>query len=149
MFSRILVPTDGSADAAAALERAIDLAERYGARVDVLHVVNTRSRYLYEPDLTFVDNYLDYCYQRGERVLERARTAVAARRVPVRTAIREGAPSREILEYATGNRIDLIVVGRHGRHRPGERLLGSVTDRVVRSSPAPVLTVRATDPGGE
>ena len=53
-----------------------------------------------------------------------------------------GSPAGEILRYATEQEVDLIVIGTHGRGAIGHMLLGSVTERVVRKAPCPVLTVR-------
>jgi K+-sensing histidine kinase KdpD len=61
--------------------------------------------------------------------------------VPVLTAVESGAPAAEIVRYAERNRIDLIVVGTHGRSGVTRALLGSVAERVVRTAPCPVLTV--------
>jgi nucleotide-binding universal stress UspA family protein len=53
-----------------------------------------------------------------------------------------GAPSSSIVEYADGHGIDLIVMGTHGRGGMSHLLMGSVAERVVRTAPCPVLTVR-------
>jgi nucleotide-binding universal stress UspA family protein len=57
-------------------------------------------------------------------------------------ATRVGSPYTEIVRYAAQHRIDLIVLGTHGRGPLGHLLLGSVAERVVRTAPCPVLTVR-------
>jgi nucleotide-binding universal stress UspA family protein len=60
----------------------------------------------------------------------------------VRIALRTGVPYAEIVELATNERADLVVLGTHGRGGINRALLGSVADRVVRLAPCPVLTVR-------
>lgn len=76
-------------------------------------------------------------------------TAVAEkgdeRDIPVETDVRRGNPHREILDYADEHAVDLVVMGTHGRTGLDRYLLGSVTEKVVRLSNVPVLTVRATD----
>jgi nucleotide-binding universal stress UspA family protein len=62
--------------------------------------------------------------------------------VPVTTEVVTGSPSRQISEYATQKDCDVIVMGTHGRSGVDRWLLGSVAERVVRSSPVPVLTLR-------
>ncbi|MGC4084340.1 MAG: universal stress protein [Vicinamibacterales bacterium] len=56
--------------------------------------------------------------------------------------VRTGAPADEIVNFARGNEIDLIVMGTHGRGLVGHLLMGSVAEKVVRTAPCPVLTVR-------
>ena len=77
----------------------------------------------------------------GEEALA-AVGSVAGDRVPVETAVFEGSPSRKIVRYAEREGCDLIVMGTHGRGGIDRLLLGSVAERVVRSSEVPVLTVR-------
>jgi len=62
--------------------------------------------------------------------------------VPLETTTVEGSPAREIVDHAASIGADLVVMGTHGRSGVDRLLLGSVAERVVRSSPVPVLTVR-------
>jgi nucleotide-binding universal stress UspA family protein len=85
--------------------------------------------------------------QSGENAINRA--ADRARDAGVETVIksvRRGTPHRTVLEYVDDNDIDLVVMGTHGRTGLNRLLLGSVTEKVIRLSPVPVLTVR---PGSE
>jgi nucleotide-binding universal stress UspA family protein len=61
----------------------------------------------------------------------------------VSTVTRASNVAHAITEYANGNPVDLIIVGTHGRGAVSRFLMGSVAERVVRSAPCPVLTVRA------
>ncbi|WP_137285640.1 universal stress protein [Halorussus salinisoli] len=140
MYENVLVPTDGSDSAELAIERGLELAETYGATVHALYVV--------EPVYT-----AEYSGERIINALEdegkRATAAIAAqgdeRCVPVETEVRRGPPHREILDYADVRDVDLVVMGTHGRTSVERYLLGSVTEKVVRLSDVPVLTVRTTD----
>jgi len=60
----------------------------------------------------------------------------------VTTAVREGCPAAEITEYAREEGADMVATGTRGRHGENRFLIGSVAERVVRSCPVPVLTVR-------
>ena len=62
--------------------------------------------------------------------------------IPHRAEVREGTPFYEIIQFAKENDIDLIVMGTHGHSGLAHVLLGSVTEKVVRKAPCPVLTVR-------
>ncbi len=137
MYERILVPTDGSECAAAAEARAVALAEQYGATVYALFVADVRMSPVYGG--TTDDEVRDLLDEDlpTDAVVERCEAAG----VPVETAIRVGVPARAIREYAEEVGADLLVVGTHGRTGLDRLLLGSVSERVVRTSPVPVLVV--------
>lgn len=140
MYDSILVPTDGSDTAQVAVEHAIDHAKRYDAALHTLYVVE-------EPpsDEAASPNVLEALESTGKRAIQDVTDAAEAADVgTVEGSVAEGSPYRAILEYVDRNDIDLVVMGTHGRTGLDRYLLGSVTEKVVRSSPVPVLTV-----GGE
>lgn len=135
MFDDVLIPTDGSECAEMAAEYARDLASRYGATVHALCVADSRT----------LDNapHAERVKEERTELAERTCADVSAADIPVEQAVRTDVPHRAILEYATDREIDLIVMGTHGRTGVERYLLGSVTEKVVRLSDAPVLTVKA------
>jgi nucleotide-binding universal stress UspA family protein len=139
MFDTILVPTDGSECAQAAVGYAAELATRYDARVHALCVADSRT-------LENAPKY-DQIRQEREEVAERTCNDMSVSGVPVEQAVRTGIPHKAILRYATEQDIDLIVMGTHGRTGVERYLLGSVTEKVVRLSDVPVLTVKTEDDG--
>ncbi|QZP36914.1 universal stress protein [Halobaculum magnesiiphilum] len=143
MYDRILVPTDGSTAVEGAIERAIDLAETYDATLHALAVV--------EPVYT-VNEGLGSIYETLEAGARESTDEVAERAaaadVTAVTALRTGVPHREILDYVDDEEIDLVVMGTHGRTGLDRYLLGSVTEKVVRLSDVPVLTVRHREDEG-
>ena len=144
MFKRILVPTDFSAPSDAALDYARGVATRFGASLHLLHVAEDPYRALYSAEV-FVpemeglrDEILgDATGRLNDRLSETDTTALHA---TVDAII--GTPADSIVEYAGGHEIDLIVMGTHGRGGMSHLLMGSVAERVVRTAPCPVLTVR-------
>ncbi|KAB1194574.1 universal stress protein [Haloferax sp. MBLA0076] len=141
MYSHILFPTDGSECADAALDHALDHAEMYDATIHALYVADVREVGHAAPAVS-LGKVRDALHDSGRDVLERvARTARAAG-IDVETTVTEGTPESEILEFADRDDIDLVVMGTHGRSGLDRYLIGSVAERVVRSSPVPVLTVR-------
>ena len=142
---RILVPTDFSPPSASALAMARELATRFGASIHLLHVLE--DPYVagsYAPEVYgYVPAGLRETWQRtAETQLlavfpEREREPFRAKSTVV-----FGSPARTIVEYADSNGFDLIVMGTHGRGGVAHLLLGSVAERVVRTAPCPVLTVR-------
>ncbi len=143
MYDCILAPTDGSEEVEDALRYAFDLARAHDAMVHVLYVVNVAG-YGGLPMETAWDGISDALHAEGDAAVERARS-LAPDDVAVETSVLEGSPSRTIVDHATPDRCDLVVMGTHGRGGIDRLLLGSVTERVVRQAAVPVLTVRVGD----
>lgn len=143
MYQRILVPTDGSAGVERAIAHAADLAVEHGGELHAVYVVNTAS-FASLPMETSWEGVSDMLRRDGEEAVDRVREIAEGRGVPVVGELVEGSPSREIVRYATDHDCDLVVMGTHGRGGLDRLLLGSVAERVVRSSPVPVLTVRVS-----
>ncbi len=138
MDGPILVPTDGSEPADAALEHAIDIAADTGATVHALYVADTN-----EPSLVRVGAEVeDVLEEEGQEVIEAARERAAGRGVDVDDRVIQGQPRNVILEYAATEGVSMVVMGAHGRDGIGEYLLGSTTERVANACEVPVLTVR-------
>lgn len=148
MYDRILVPTDGSAGSRRAIEHAIELAGLYGATVDALYVVNTVS-FTSLPMEASWEGVNDLLRDEGADAIAEVERLGSDHGVDVRRVVLEGSPSRKIVTYAEREGCDLIVMGTHGRGGIDRLLLGSVAERVVRSSQIPVLTLRAGDPDTE
>ena len=130
---KILVPVDFSSCSKHALERAVELAERYfGASIDVLHV--------WEPPRSFETTPMRVEALRG---MEALLAEHEANGIVKFTRLHEsGDALPTILEVARRGKYDLIVMGTHGRGAVAHMLMGSVAERVVRTAPCPVLTVR-------
>jgi nucleotide-binding universal stress UspA family protein len=137
----ILVAVDGSRSAEAALEKAIELARRHGARLTLIAVAAPlRCRIAVPPYVVpFVAD--DELAGDARRIVELAEAGVPAD-VRVSTVVRCGPAAREILARAAIAGHDLVVVGSRGRGRLGSLLLGSVSSAVAARSPVPVLVVR-------
>lgn len=160
MYGRILVPTDGSAGMERVVGHAADLARVHDAELHLLYVVNTAS-FANLPMETSWEGVSEMLHEEGEAALDEAESTAGD--VPIQRILREGTPSREIVSYAGQEDCDLVCMGTHGRGGLNRLLLGSVAERVVRSSEVPVLTVRvggrpdelppedtpATDAGGD
>jgi nucleotide-binding universal stress UspA family protein len=140
---RILVPVDFSEPSTRALMHAIALAEQFAASLDVLHVVpnpyvdDPAGLYLPLP-VTYVNDLMNDARKRLDDLLDSA----DRQRLRARAIVKVGDPLRQVVEYARGESVDLIVLGTHGRSGVAHLFLGSVAERVVRTAPCPVLTVR-------
>ncbi|MDS0280139.1 universal stress protein [Halomicroarcula sp. S1AR25-4] len=139
-FETILVPTDGSKPAREAVTHALDLARTYDATLHALYVVD-RGAYASRPGWTW-DELQQVLEQNGETVLEDVQSRATADGVSVAAEITHGVPHQAIGDYCDQHGIDLVVMGTHGRSSLSRRIIGSVTERVLRNSDEPVLTIR-------
>jgi nucleotide-binding universal stress UspA family protein len=145
VLTKILVATDFSEPSEAALAYGRELTRRFGAQLVVLHVVDdTLTRAVVTDSLVFTNPDLQTRVEDGgqqqvdELISADDRTVLRAQAVIVASNV----PASAIVEYAKGHDINLIVMGTHGRAAMSHLLMGSVAERVVRSAPCPVLTVR-------
>lgn len=141
MYGRILVPTDGSDGSVAAIDHAIELATAHDATLRGLYVVNESTLASTSVEVAW-EGLHRHLYEEGERVLGDLVDRVERAGVPVETELVDGRPSEAIVAQADESGCDLIVMGTHGRVGLNRLLLGSVTERVVRTARVPVLTVR-------
>jgi nucleotide-binding universal stress UspA family protein len=146
-WKRILVPHDFSASADHATSIAREEAKAHGAALVVLHVVDLPSQF--QPELVVMPgttgapiSVKDYAVRLAEEHLARITGQLAKDGLTATSVLRIGNPVDEIGQVATQENIDLIVMGTHGRTGLAHLLVGSVTERVVRTSKVPVLTVR-------
>ncbi|WP_416839675.1 universal stress protein [Haloferax sp. DFSO52] len=146
MYSEILVPTDGSKAAERAIDHALDIAKTYGARVHALYVVDTS---IYTSLDAGADVVIDALEREGDVATKHVRAAAEEAGVEVVSEVVTGTAYRSIHDYIDSHDIDLVVMGTHGRTGLSHYLLGSVTERVVRTCPVPVLTVRMSDEEAE
>jgi len=139
----ILVPTDFSAASEEALQYAEALGARLGASLHVIHVI---------PDTELASAWTEaYAYDLSSfrsRMVADAKRQLAAlaqglTRSPVTTDAVVGDPAKIIMTTAADRKADLIVMATHGRSGLSHFFMGSVTERVVRGAPCPVMTVRA------
>ena len=141
MYDEILCATDGSPGSGAAVEHAGRIAELAGARIHALFVVDETIAGADRWDVV-----VEREEERGERALDAVAAAGAERGVPVERHLRRGRPHEAILDAADDYGADLIVMGTHGRTGVGRFIAaGSVAERVVRHSEAPVLTARVEE----
>jgi universal stress protein A len=138
----ILAPTDFSDHSKRALSNALELAQTFGATLSLLHVIEP-SPYLGEftPPTMGTDLLGDLEWQATAelaRVLPDAQGAT----IEVTRAVTIGSPPRKIVETAEAAHVDLIVMATRGRTGLSHLVMGSVAERVVRTAPCPVLTIR-------
>jgi nucleotide-binding universal stress UspA family protein len=141
MFDKLLFPTDGSDGAAAVFDHVLDVAEANDATVHVLNVADTTR----ESVTQVQGRVVDALEQAGAETVREAASRASDRGVATVTDVLQGEPYRTIVDYAETYDIDLVVMPTRGRSGLERFLLGSTTERVVRRSEAPVLTIRPDD----
>jgi len=144
-LKKVLVATDFSEPSEAALSYGRELARNFGASLTVLNVVDNILTRAYGSDgMVLVDPELQ------REIVDAARRQVDAllfdedRKTlgAIGVVLTSTSPSASIVTYARDEAVDLIVMGTHGRGAVAHLLMGSVAERVVRTAPCPVLTVR-------
>jgi nucleotide-binding universal stress UspA family protein len=139
VFRTVVVTTDFSANSTVAIEPAVVIAEKFGARVVLVHVLETPQT---EPGHPGKDALRDLAEMSHEHLEEFGKREIGER-VPWSCEIATGPAYLGITEVARRHGADLIVVATRGRTGVLHLLLGSVAARVVRTATCPVLTVRA------
>jgi nucleotide-binding universal stress UspA family protein len=147
-ISKILYPTDMSKHSVPALSFAADIAGRYNAELHCVHILDL------EHELFLEEEYLAYSGTKkllpSERIVAAAeqnldsflKHNLASSQNRIIKRVISGKPFVEIIHYARAQKIDLIVLGTHGRSAMPSAFLGSVAEKVVRKAPCPVLIVR-------
>jgi nucleotide-binding universal stress UspA family protein len=142
----ILVPTDFSKYADAALKKAVDIATEHDTKIYLLHVVDEQIQQC----------VVDYCLSyevveklqkeslkaAKEKLKKEAEAIVKSKKIQVVFDVKNGVPSQVILSEQKAKKIDLIVIASHGKTGILQQLLGSVADKVVKGSKCPVMVVK-------
>lgn len=140
MFKRILIAINPSEQAQRALDAGVELAGQLGARVGLIHVVNTM--FTWVPELAISEQRLLNDLRENGAILLKKIEKQLPPAIKYDRIAREGEPAEEIVAAAKEWKADLIVMGTHGRGQFAQFLLGSAAETVLRHSPCPVLMVR-------
>jgi nucleotide-binding universal stress UspA family protein len=142
-IGKILFPTDFSEGSSQALEYAFDMAKRYGAKLYLVHVIYdiVKAAGWYVPHASMDEMYKDI-EKSAEKELGRFGLEELRNFKGVERTVLKGVPHTEIVKFAKDTKIDLIIMGTHGRKGVGRILFGSTASQVVRYAPCPVLAVR-------
>lgn len=138
MYDDILLPYDGSDGAAAVLHHTAELAHWADATIHILYVADST-----RDSVTVVEGHtVDALVEKGEDTLEEAEQTLDTLGISYQTDVVQGNPAPTIADYADQFGQDLIVMPTHGREGISRYLIGSVSEKVVRLSSVPVITVR-------
>lgn len=148
MFQKILLPSDGSRASSEAAHVAAELAVRHGGTVQP--IITVEFQYCTGDDIPaeITAAIRERIEARAQRALDEANAILKEAGAPTAGGVvREGPPADEILREARDGEYDLIVMGSRGvsLDQGRDRLVGSVTERVLHATPCPVLVIRAAD----
>ena len=138
----ILVPIDFSPHSDAALDRAVDFAKAFGAKIHLLHSYAVPVQGVMPYDFAVPDGVWDGIRKVAEHKLEEFRQSVASEGLEASSEVSPVMPSEAILAVSREIGADLIVMGTHGHTGLKHALLGSVAERTIRLAPCSVLTVK-------
>lgn len=142
VYQRILLPTDGSIGAEHAAPHAFTLAEAYDAAIHILSVVDLTGL---GPDVRtalLIEQHEESAQTAVDALVAQAKEHGIA---DVTGTVMTGTPHQAILDYVDTHDIDVLVMSTHGRSGLDRYLLGSVTEKICRTAPIPVLTVRMAE----
>lgn len=148
MYTRILVPVDGSPTSGRGLEEAVKLARLTGARLRVVHVME---QFIYAAGMdgfVVTEDMVTAVALAGEKLLKDVRARVESAAVPIESALLEGRSGRvcdAVIDEAKRWGADLIVIGTHGRRGANRFFMGSDAEMILRQAATPVLLVRSAD----
>ena len=142
VFTNILVAIDGSEASDLAVQRAVDEAKVWSAKLHAVYVVET-GLFTSLPS----DNTVEIMYRvlenEGNAVLERAKKTAATSGVSLVTHMKQGHAGTEIITLAKQEKVDLIIAGSHGKSQTDRLLIGSVSTYITAHSPVTTMVVRS------
>jgi nucleotide-binding universal stress UspA family protein len=141
MFSKILVPVDGSDNSFRALDNSIFLAKSTGADLTAMHVIENPPTVYVESQKLLNDLLANYRAE-STKVLDKCKQIADKSGVKLETVIAEGDAASNITGYAHKESFDLIVIGSRGLGRLKEMMLGSVSNKVLHHTKCSVLIVK-------
>lgn len=136
MYEKILLPTDGSKESEAAVKHAEELAEKFGAEIHILYVVDITQGARDPAFQTRLENLKELGNEDVQELEDKIEIG------DIKTSVQIGVPYKEINKYVKDEDIDIVTMGSHGHSGLERFLLGSVTEKVLRTCSTPVLTAK-------
>jgi nucleotide-binding universal stress UspA family protein len=145
VLNHILVPIDFSENSKKALRYAIPLAEKFGASVTLINIIEPT---VFPSDFGFGQMSFPDVEQelvtKSKTELDEIVSGLSTT-APVATVVKTGIPFVEVTSYADEEKVDLIIVATHGRTGVEHILFGSTAEKIIRKAPCPALVVRAEE----
>lgn len=141
MFSKILVPVDGSDISYRAFDSALFLSERLGSKITAIHVIeNVPTVYIQSQKI--LDEILETHKNESQKILDECSSVASKKGITINTILLEGNPASTILEFSQMEKYEVIIIGSRGMGHFKELILGSVSSKILHHSLCPVLLIR-------
>jgi len=146
-IKNILLTTDFSKYSLSAADYAIDLAEKYDAKIFVINVIEKKPPILSMRTLDLSEEKIEEIITSdAENEMNRILAELKSKtKMEIEPVIKKGLDYEEIVDYAEKNPIDLIVIATHGKTGILRTLIGSVAEKVIRYSKKPVLVITPSE----
>ena len=141
MFSKILVPVDGSDNSLRALDAALLLSEKLGSEVTAIHVMEDIP-VLHIQSEKLLRKLIDDFKKESQLILSKASDIATKKGISLNTKLLQGNAGSTILDFCENGKFDVIVMGSRGMGKFKELVLGSVSSKVVHHAPCPVMIIR-------
>ena len=141
MFSKILVPVDGSDISYRALDSALFLSERLGSKITAIHVIE-KVPTVYIQSQKILDEILETHKNESQKILDECSSIATKKGIAINTTLLEGNPASTILEFSQTEKYEVIIIGSRGMGHFKELILGSVSSKVIHHSLCPVLLIK-------
>ena len=141
MFTKILVPVDGSDNSYRALDAALVLSEKLGSNITVIHVME-------EVPITHIgsekllNELLEAYKKENQDILSKCTEIATQKGLTINTLLLQGNPASVILDFSKKEKFDILIMGSRGLGKFKELILGSVSSKIVHHSPCAVLLIR-------
>lgn len=141
MFTKILVPVDGSDNSYKALEAALVLSEKLGSNISVVNVMEQVPITHIESE-KLLSELLEAYKKENQGILLKCSEIANQKGLTIKTFLLQGNPASVILDYNKKEKFDLVIMGSRGLGKFKELILGSVSSKIVHHSPGAVLLIR-------
>jgi nucleotide-binding universal stress UspA family protein len=141
MFTKILVPVDGSDNSYRALEAALVLSEKLGSNISVVNVMEQVPITHIESE-KLLSELLEAYKKENQEILSKCSDIARQKGIAIKTVLLQGNPAPVILDYSKKENFDLVIMGSRGMGKFKELIIGSVSSKIVHHSPCAIMIIR-------
>ncbi|MGB8767803.1 MAG: universal stress protein [Nitrososphaeraceae archaeon] len=141
MFTKILVPVDGSDNSYKALEAALVLSEKLGSNISVVNVMEQVPITHIESE-KLLSELLEAYKKENQEILSKCSDIARQKGITIKTLLLQGNPASVILDYCKKENFDLVIMGSRGMGKFKELILGSVSSKIVHHSPCAIMIIK-------
>ena len=141
MFTKILVPVDGSDNSYKALEASLVLSEKLGSNISVVNVMEQVPITHIESE-KLLNELLEAYKKENQEILSKCSDIARQKGITIKTVLLQGNPAPAILDYSKKENFDLVIMGSRGMGKFKELILGSVSSKIVHHSPCAIMIIK-------